>query len=509
VDERAALRTITHALKHRFYLLVAIIAVCTVAAGVAALIRPPVYQGTALLYVDQRYNSSQGFDLALQAGELLSAHFIQTATSRPVLERACSGTYFDTPATSAYSCDATTLAPRVSAATVKGTDWIGVSVTAGSANESAALANAVARAMIDQNKADVALLIGPTLDALNSELKSLSTQIQAEQATIDQLQKDTPPGQQAPIAGHQANLALLQTEYTATYAKSQDLVIEKDQLGGSLTLVQQAIPPPKPYDPNPLIYVAVGFVAGLCIGLLAVVLVDRFDDRLFEPEALSIAAGTRLVVALSANDTASTSNRSSEPYALAHANLRAQHPHLTKLLVVAASQRDRVRPVAAGLGLAAVKAGQKVLVVDAEANTYVMHQRSGRNLSSMTIVSAPQGGGGRVTTEALADADGHYDLTIMSAPSPDSDPTAVSLARTADVAIVVATARATRFSEVKRTAETLRLAGIHVAASILATEPSKSSPPERADEPEPELYEMAVNQLRLPTWRGPGDKRAD
>jgi Mrp family chromosome partitioning ATPase len=194
---------------------------------------------------------------------------------------------------------------------------------------------------------------------------------------------------------------------------------------------------------------------------------------------------------------------------LAHANLRAQHPHLTKLLVVAASPRDRVRPVAAGLGLAAVKAGQKVLVVDAEANTYVMHQRSRRNRSRMTIVSAPADGGGRVTAEALADADGHYDLTIMSAPSPDSDPTAVSLARSADVAIVVATARATRFSEVRRTAETLRLAGIHVAASILSTEPSQTSPPETPDEPEPELYEMAVNQLRLPTWRGPGDKRGD
>jgi hypothetical protein len=45
---------------------------------VAAIVRPPVYQGTALLFVDERFNSSQGFDLALQAGELLSAHFIQT-----------------------------------------------------------------------------------------------------------------------------------------------------------------------------------------------------------------------------------------------------------------------------------------------------------------------------------------------------------------------------------------------------------------------------------------------
>jgi Mrp family chromosome partitioning ATPase len=240
--------------------------------------------------------------------------------------------------------------------------------------------------------------------------------------------------------------------------------------------------------------------------LLAVVLVDRFDDRLFEPEALSLAAGTRLVVAVSQRDSGTVSHRPGESYSLARANLLAQHPHLTKILVVAASSRDRVRPVAAGLGMAVVKAGQRVLVVDAEASTYVMHQQSGRNGSRMTIVTAPVEGGAHIANEALAGAEGKYDLTIFSAPPPDRDPTAVSLARTADVAIIVATARATRFSDVKRTAETLRLAGIQVAASIFATDSAKEG--ERAapvaDEPESELYEMAVNQLRLPTWRGPG-----
>jgi capsular polysaccharide biosynthesis protein len=496
MDERAALKTIAHAIKHRLYVLIAIVAVFTLAAGLAAVIRPPSYQGSALLFVDERFNSSQGFDLALQAGELLSAHFIQTATSRPVLDRACSGKY-------GFTCDATTLAPRVSANTVKGTAWIGVNVTAGSAADSAALASAVARAMIDQNQADINLLLAPTRGYLNAELKRLGAEIQAEQATVDLLQKQTAPGQTAAIAGHQANLNLLQSQYSATYARSQDLVIEENRLAGSLTMIQAALVPLKPYDPDPVRYVAAGLVAGLCIALLAVVLLDRFDDRLFEPQALSMAAGTRLVVAVSPRDSGSLSSTSAGPYTLARANLLALHPRMSKILVVGASSRDRVRTVAAGLGMAGVKAGQRVLVVDAEASTYVMHQQAGRNGSRMTIVSAPSDGSDRIANEALADADGKYDLTIMSAPSPDRDPTAVSLARTADFAIVVATARATRYSDVKRTVETLRLAGISVAASILVTDSVKevASDPEQ---PVPELYDMAVNHLKLPTWRGPG-----
>src|SRR4029077_13393683 len=126
MDDGAALKTISHAVKHRKYMLIAIVALFVLAAGVATVVRPPTYQGTALLFVDERFNSSQGFDLALQAGELLSAHFIQAATSRPVLERACSGAYFDTTAAAGLSCTAGDLGPRVSANTARGTDWIAV-----------------------------------------------------------------------------------------------------------------------------------------------------------------------------------------------------------------------------------------------------------------------------------------------------------------------------------------------------------------------------------------------
>jgi MinD-like ATPase involved in chromosome partitioning or flagellar assembly len=132
-----------------------------------------------------------------------------------------------------------------------------------------------------------------------------------------------------------------------------------------------------------------------------------------------------------------------------------------------------------------------------------MHQQSVRNGSKLTIISAAANGDPRVANEALADAEGKYDLTILSAPSPDVDPTAVSMARTADLAIVVATARSTRTSDVRRTVDMLRQVGIKVAASVFVADPAKEAPV-KAGEPEAAVYEMAVNQWKLPTWRGPG-----
>lgn len=498
MDDRLALKTIGGAIRHRKYVILAIVALFTLGAGIASVVRPPVYQGTALLFVDERFNSSQGFDLALQAGQLLSAHFIQAATSEPVLDRACSGAYFSGSSAS-LTCTPTALGPRVSATTVRGTDWIGVSVTASSPAGAQALANAVANALIDQNKADVAALLAPTAAYLDGELKQLTAEITAEEATIDKLQREAGPGQSAAIAGEQAQLALLQSQYASTYSQSQQLVIEQNRLAGSLTLVQPASLPAKPIDPDPLRYLAVGLAAGLCVALAAAVVLDRFDDRLFESEALSRAASTRLVVSVSQRQELSA--RNNELYSVARANLLAQHPHLSKVLIVAASRRDRVRGVAAGLGMAAVNAGQKVLVIDAEANTYVMQRQAGKNGSMMTIVSAPTTHQGVIDGESLTDRD-QYDLTIISAPSPEHDPTAVTMARTADVAIIVATARVTRASDVRRTAETLRLAGIQIAAGVFASGSSREPRPEPQSAPA-EYYEAAVNQLKLPTWRGP------
>ncbi|TMF76522.1 MAG: hypothetical protein E6I05_05930 [Chloroflexi bacterium] len=498
MDERAAFKTIGHAIRHRFYVLIAILALFLIGAGVASVIRPPVYQGTAVLRVDERINASQGFDLALQAGELLSAHFIQSATSQPVLQRACSGPNLAKTPLPSLTCTATSLALRVSANTTRGgANWIAVSVTASSAADAAALADAVAYAMMDQNAADIDQLIAPTREYLQNELTRINTEIATVQANLAKVPPS--PLTSPATTAEQTHLTLLQSEYGSTYDKLQALATEQQRLSGSLTLVQTASPPVKPIDPDPLRYLAIALVAGLCIGLAAVVLLDRFDDRLFETEALSQAAGTRLVIAVSHKDALTAR---AEPYALARANLLAQHPHMRKLLVVAASRRDLVRPIAAGLGLAGVKAGQKVLVVDADANTYVMQQQHGMNGSRMTIVSAPPDPDVRIANEAAGQEDDKYDLTIMSAPSPDRDSTAVSLARTVDLAIVVATAKTTRSSDVRRTAEALRLAGIQVVASIFATDAAKEAPAE-PETPAKEVYEVAANQYRLPTWRGP------
>jgi capsular polysaccharide biosynthesis protein len=404
------LKTAGNALRHRWRPAAAVALFFVALAGLAAFVRPPTYQGTAILFLDERYNSSQGFDLALQAGELMNHHYIQMATSTPVLAQVCSGPDAATVAPNG-PCTSNALAGRVNAASVTGTSLIAVNATGPDPTAAAALANDVAQGIVDQDHQEVAQMLKPQSDYLDAELKRLSTAIQA--------------------GGSPAQLNSLEGEYATTYARRQDLALEEFRLSGNLSLIQPADPPFKPIDPDPRKYLLAGLVTGLLAAMLVALWRELRDDRLREPEQLAQAAGVPFVMAV-----ATSRNASMNSGGQAYAGLVALYPRLRRILVTAASAGDQARIGAERLAAIAAEAGQEVRVVPAEA----YHERP--------------------PSEPL-------EVTLVAAPSPDISARAVMLARSSDVAVVVATTGVTHFGAAERTAALLRRAGTDVAAAIL------------------------------------------
>ena len=175
------MRTVTEALRHFWWVLLALALAGVLAAGVLAVKRPPTYQASAVLSLDTSQSVNQGFDVALQADQFLSQRYIQMATSAPVLQRACAAS---------PPCDPSALAKRVSATDTKGTGVIQVSVTASSPQEAARLANAVAAAIIAQNNQEVDSRIKPQRDLLEQNLKQRVEQL------VDQHRGQTRAGNQ-------------------------------------------------------------------------------------------------------------------------------------------------------------------------------------------------------------------------------------------------------------------------------------------------------------------------
>jgi len=73
-----------------------------------------------------------------------------------------------------------------------------------------------------------------------------------------------------------------------------------------------------------------------------------------------------------------------------------------------------------------------------------------------------------VAMEALDELGGRTDFAVLSVGSPDTNSSAFSLAHSTDLAVVVATAGLTPFAAARRTTESLRQAGVHLVASLLA-----------------------------------------
>ena len=474
--------TLLGALRHRRLLIGAVIGAFLLAGGLLSL-RPKVYEASAAIYIDAARGASS-VDAGLATGDLIQHDFIVMATTRPVLSQACA-----TPDVSCSPAEVaapeTVLAPRISVNVFRGTSMLTVGAKAPNPADAAALANAVAQAMIDHDKAEIVRLMKPTLDGLQKQLTQISTAIAGEEQALQHS-----PAASSTAAAHQAELTRLQAQYAATFVRQQDALQMQDHLTSVATIVQPATPPTRPAAPDPPRYLLAALVAGVVVAVLIALLLERLDDRIYDADGLARAAGIPLAL------TAGRSrrwlpSREQSPYALTLARVLAKAPDARSILVTAASARDSSDQVASSLGIAAEQAGHRVVLVRGDGLSKNGHSKNGHSKNGHLPIDGSVGWLPRVegevprtlimpshngtrTASAVADlcrdgAEPATPLVVVAAPSPDQSATALLLAGSTRCTILAATAGRTRIGEVQRTAELLREAGIAVLGGILVS----------------------------------------
>lgn len=269
VTQRAG-KSVFGVLQRRLAWIALTVVACVAIAAFITLIKPPTYQATVLLVVDQRATSpTADLNATISTGELLAAHYIKMATTVTVLDRVC--------AEAGGSCTYDTLKDRVSLATVKGTDLLAASVTDRSPSRAAVLANLLAAELITEEQSEIAKALQPTKTYLDGELANL----RSEMTTT------TKP----------ALLTVLQAQYSMAYTRQEAIAETEARLDGQLTMVEAAKVPSVPTDPDPKIYLPAGLVVGLVLAGIVALVVDWADDRIFSVESLAEATEAPLVVA--------------------------------------------------------------------------------------------------------------------------------------------------------------------------------------------------------------------
>jgi capsular polysaccharide biosynthesis protein len=437
--------TVGRALRRRHWLIWGLALLAGILAVGAAMVRPPTYEASALLSVDETPSATQGFDSAVQADQFLTQRFIAMATSAPVLQAVC--------AKEGRGCDATALAKRVRATTTRTTAQLSILVDDPSPQAAARLANEVAQQVVDRNAAQAEAQVAGQRAFLQGQLKQLGDQM--AQAT-QQAQVSAAGGRSdaAPLS----QLSLLQAQYGTTYQRLQDLDVQRAQLAGVISIVQPATPPARPADPDPVRYALVGVAGGLVAGLLLALLAERLRTRVHQGSELGEAARCSVVVDLSRGGRA----RAAGPYRFLARLVRSHEQGGPRaLMVVASGARDHVNEVGLGLAHAIAEGGERSLVVLAPSPDGGEPEQREVDVGGPPPLEAAGAPGRQLRPRA------EYDLTIHCSLPPMLDPGLSWLEPATDRALVVATRGAARFADVRRTADLLRQVDVDVVAAVL------------------------------------------
>ena len=445
--QSGVMKTAGDALRYRWPMAVAIIALSLGCGVLAAELTSTQYTAEAQLYVDPTQNSA-----ALNASDgLLNRYFTQQVTARHVVTRALASLAAAEPSNQRASDlggnpTVDQVASRITATAVKGTTAIVIDANGPTASGAANLANAVAKAVIDQNRDDAAQRYVNSDQFLQGELSRLSKLIN----------QDISPEQ----------LASDRAQYQTTYNNLQNLQIQQAKDVESLSITEQAQRPTKPSSPNLARDVAIALVAGLVIGGLAILLLERFDDRIHNSAELAEAAGISLTAEVEGDGAGTLVDR---PFALAFAHMAARNPAARIFMVAGAAAQDHSGPTAATLGLAAENAGTRSVVLRAESEIVSVSQPLGAEVSSTTALASEL-----LDLIQTIRVSASRKFAFLAVPSLLVNPMALTMARRVDAAVLVATARRTHAAEVKQAAEALQGTGLKVVAAILLTTPRSS-----------------------------------
>ncbi len=222
---------------------------------------------------------------------------------------------------------------------------------------------------------------------IRSQLAELQTKIESTETRIKELEEALSNTISAlEIAEIQSQLDQLETlksTYQGNY--TQFLANLSEASPNKLTIFEPAIEPTYPVSPNVKMNVAVATVAGLALAVMAIILLEFFDDALvWQPGEKQSILGLSVLGAVGnlskrANKLV-VQNEIWSPEADALRNLRSNlflttsGPKVTMLVVTSASPGDGKSFISTNLAATIASGGNRVILIDADLRKTCLHE---------------------------------------------------------------------------------------------------------------------------------------
>ncbi len=334
------------------------------------------YQSTVVVQVAISTGSSQADYNNLLASDQLVQTEAELATSGPVLKEVASH---------GYGISIDQIYKEVSSSPTLNTQLFQINVLDPDPYRAAKLANDIAQTLIKQQAQSINQQNAKSLSQIEQDITTTNTQIAQVSSQIASLQAQG--GQQAKVTILQSQLSSLQQHYTQWQTLLSQLELNQAEGNDFLNVVQPAQPALGPFKPNVPLNTAIGFSAGLLLGILCAILFDQLDTRVRTPEMLTELVGWSVIGTIWRSRTSDPSKRSElvnpqgrdanvESYRILRTNVGFSNidKALRSLMVTSSMPGDGKSTVAANLAIFMAKAGKNTVLVDADLRRPVQHQ---------------------------------------------------------------------------------------------------------------------------------------
>jgi non-specific protein-tyrosine kinase len=349
-----------------------IMLLCTALAGVTGYLytsrQPSVYQSRSRYLIGPALNANVTSN-DLRASGQIGQTYDEMVTSRPVLQAVVDKLKLATTAEQ--------LKDQVGGTWIDTTQILSIRANAGDPVVAANIANAIGDELIQRSpssptseaalrrqQAEAQIVrLQDTIRTTDDEIERLANQIQqttdpvAQRALIIQLDQ------------RRSQLAAANRSYTDLNDSLQTTEVNQ------ITLFEQAVPvPDAPIAPDVSRTVLAAVIAGLVLGLVAMILLEYFNDVIYTPEALRKVTGLTYLGGLARHKrsaqlvtVSNPETLAAESYRILRTNLQiaGTDRHLPSLLISSPSRGDGKSDVAANLAVVLARAGKLVILVDA------------------------------------------------------------------------------------------------------------------------------------------------
>jgi tyrosine-protein kinase len=354
-----------------------IMVLCTALAGVASYWfssqQPRVYEGVSQYLVGPVLDNPNVRASDLQASGAVGQTYVALATTRPILQSVIEKLKLNT--------DVDSLAPNVSASWLDATQVLTIRARAADPNVAANISNAVGETLIERSPGGPkSLQVQRQQDAL-TQIARLQENIRSIESEIDDLSRQV---QQTTDRVAQRALIVRLDERRAQLATSQralsdQYTIVQSSSTNQIAVLQPAVPNPSPIAPEIVRNVLAALIAGLVLGLSAMLLFEYFTDVIYTPEELRKATSLPYLGGIARHKRLRGTDASqvvvyarpetlaAESYRMLRTNLQLAGTdlHLPSLLITSPSRGDGKSEIVANLAVSLARAGKQVILVDA------------------------------------------------------------------------------------------------------------------------------------------------